>query len=399
MLASESAVHNAVVQGTNEKHNLAWKRYNQYIFSVGIIHDVYLDSFSRGQKHRILGAFAASLRQGRFYSKQNFQPKAASIRATLDCVAQAFKLADRPDPRLDFDAKVAFLLQRQLRSYTIVDKPEVRQAAVTASILRQFNKIAISSADKAMSELFTGAFFFAMHSCEYLKVSGPRKTKIIALRNIRFFIGNKLLKHSDPNLHLETTISITFEEQKRDSKNDIITHHRTKDPLLCPVKIWCKRVRRLLSYPSTTPDTTVNTFYLSNKTKTQFTGPQLLKRLRQAAASIGSDTLGFTPDQLGLHSARSGAAMAMYLAGVPVFTIMLLGRWSSDAFLRYIRKQVKEFSTGISQKMLLNENFYTVPMTSSDDPRIGNHPLNLSSRNKNGISFKSALNSLVSIFH
>jgi len=46
--------------------------------------------------------------------------------------------------------------------------------------------------------------------------------------------------------------------------------------------------------------------------------------------------------------------MAMYLAGVPVFTIMLLGRWSSNAFLRYIRKQVKEFSRGISAKMIIN---------------------------------------------
>jgi len=65
--------------------------------------------------------------------------------------------------------------------------------------------------------------------------------------------------------------------------------------------------------------------------------------LQRAAASLGSDSLGYTPDQIGLHSARSGAAMAMYLAGVPVFTIMLLGRWSSDAFLRYIRKEVQEF--------------------------------------------------------
>jgi hypothetical protein len=42
--------------------------------------------------------------------------------------------------------------------------------------------------------------------------------------------------------------------------------------------------------------------------------------------------------------------MAMFLAKVPVYTIMLLGRWSSDDFLRYIRKQVKEFSKGISKK-------------------------------------------------
>jgi len=52
--------------------------------------------------------------------------------------------------------------------------------------------------------------------------------------------------------------------------------------------------------------------------------------------------------------------MAMYLGGDPVFTIMLLGRWSSEAFLRHIRKQVQEFSKGVSQRMITNENFYTI---------------------------------------
>jgi hypothetical protein len=49
--------------------------------------------------------------------------------------------------------------------------------------------------------------------------------------------------------------------------------------------------------------------------------------------------------------------MAMYLADIPVFTIMLLGHWSSDAFLRYIRKQMKEFSTEICQKMIIHGHF------------------------------------------
>jgi hypothetical protein len=57
MLASESAIHNAVVQETNKKQNLAWRSYKQYIFSVGVIHNIYLDSFSQGQKHRIFGTF------------------------------------------------------------------------------------------------------------------------------------------------------------------------------------------------------------------------------------------------------------------------------------------------------------------------------------------------------
>ena len=51
----------------------------------------------------------------------------------------------------------------------------------------------------------------------------------------------------------------------------------------------------------------------------------------------------------------------MFLAGTPVYTIMLIGRWSLDAFMRYIRKQVLEASHGISAKMLSFEDFYTIP--------------------------------------
>jgi hypothetical protein len=69
--------------------------------------------------------------------------------------------------------------------------------------------------------------------------------------------------------------------------------------------------------------------------------------------------------------------MAMYLASVPVFTVMLLGRWSSDAFLHYINKQVKEFSSGISNKMIRNKNFFTISSASAEDPWVANHALNL----------------------
>jgi hypothetical protein len=53
--------------------------------------------------------------------------------------------------------------------------------------------------------------------------------------------------------------------------------------------------------------------------------------------------------------------MAMYLNRVPVYTIMLLGRWSSDAFLRYIRPQVEQFSSGVAQAMIKTGHMHHVP--------------------------------------
>jgi hypothetical protein len=218
------------------------------------------------------------------------------------------------------------------------------------------------------------------------------------MANIRFFKKKRLLPHSDPRLHLANTVSITFEHQKRDIKHDTITHHRSHDPLLCPVKIWSKIIKRLHSYSSSTPTTTVNTYKMPEGKLHLFTGPEILARLRLAAASIGQDELGFSPSQIGLHSARSGAAMAMYLAGVPIFTIMLLGRWSSDAFMRYIRKQVSEFSAGVSSKMTQNEAFFTIPLDPTRNPNQTHHPINKALLTKHGLNFKDALNPLISVF-
>ena len=48
---------------------------------------------------------------------------------------------------------------------------------------------------------------------------------------------------------------------------------------------------------------------------------------------------------------------------------MLLGQWSSDAFLRYIRKQVSEFSnkvTGLMIKMALTNMYNQLPERTLD---------------------------------
>ena len=65
--------------------------------------------------------------------------------------------------------------------------------------------------------------------------------------------------------------------------------------------------------------------------------------------------------------------MAMYLGGVPVFAIQIIGRWSSDAFMRYIRKQVEEFTFDVSARMLTMQTF--MHSTNPNQPshgRVGN---------------------------
>ena len=64
LIATESTRKGAVVEGTNAKFALAWKRYKSYLISIRINNDWYLDNFSREKKIRLMGAFCNAIREG-----------------------------------------------------------------------------------------------------------------------------------------------------------------------------------------------------------------------------------------------------------------------------------------------------------------------------------------------
>jgi hypothetical protein len=79
--------------------------------------------------------------------------------------------------------------------------------------------------------------------------------------------------------------------------------------------------------------------------------------------------------------------MAMFLGGCPVFLIMMISPLSSNAFLRYICKQVKEFNHSVLQKLLTHMFHrhipnYLSPTVSHLDPRQCNHPDNAAKKNQ-----------------
>jgi hypothetical protein len=64
LVAAETAREGAVTGSTHENQARSWRRFNKYLDSIGLAHDPYLESFSRSQRNRIIGAFAMALRQG-----------------------------------------------------------------------------------------------------------------------------------------------------------------------------------------------------------------------------------------------------------------------------------------------------------------------------------------------
>ena len=141
-------------------------------------------------------------------------------------------------------------------------------------------------------------------------------------------------------------ICITFGMQKREEKDDTATQMASGDITLCPVRAATAIVRRIRSYPGANNDTPISAIWKYDRIE-HITSKQISNALRDAVSAIGEDVLHIAKHEIGTHSIRSGAAMAMFLGGC-VFLIMMIGRWSSDAFLRYIRKQVEEFNHDVS---------------------------------------------------
>jgi hypothetical protein len=141
-------------------------------------------------------------------------------------------------------------------------------------------------------------------------------------------------------LNLADYVSFTFERQKNDRKSDTVTQWKTSDPVMCPVKLWASIVKRILTYKETNKDSPVSLALHRNST-ISITLEMVANLLKDGVVAIRETKLGIHHLEVGTHLIRSGAAMAMYLAGVPILSIMLIGRWSSLAFLKYIGKKFK----------------------------------------------------------
>ncbi len=203
------------------------------------------------------------------------------------------------------------------------------------------------------------------------------------MHNIQFFKDGAILPHSHPDLKFGDCISLTFKCQKRQDKHDTVTQEATGDSALCPVRFTAGLVRYITSYPGTSSNTNVSA-YMSNGSVEHLTSRQVINALCNSVCAIGKARMGISKEEIGTHSIRSGAAMAMYLGKCLVYTIMLIGQWSSNAFLQCIRKQVMEFNHYVSKRMLTFQNYRHVPnfdhWVSANNPHARNDPNNAKMR-------------------
>jgi hypothetical protein len=270
-----------------------------------------------------------------------------------------------------------------LKAFDNNDPPPNRQKAITPKFLRTFFTFLSTATSKTgdastlahVADLVLGAFFFAMRSCEYTKSVPIGRTKRVRMGCFVFRTASRrVLLHSDPKLlyHAEY-VTIVFEDQKNGKKMDARTHSRSGHKFLCPVLRWGSAVQRIIAtIPGWNEQTTLCSVLLDGDTIE--IGNAFVRKLLRHTCSIfgGFKTFGFHPQEIGNKSLRSGAAMSLFLMDHSPAKIMILGRWSSDAFLVYIRPQVLEWTNNMSCDMIHLDSFFDAPhrdLVAPDDPR------------------------------
>ena len=219
-------------------------------------------------------------------------------------------------------------------------------------------------------DIIIGGFFFATRPCEVVLTKAPGRTKTLEMRDLVFRdLRGRITPHNSPYLLDAAFVTVTWRNQKNGLWMDSRSQRRTLDPILCPVRRFGRVLKRiLLSVPHATPTTLICTIGAApSRPPTHINSDYTLHLLQSTCALFGGHpTFGFHPHEIGNRSIRSGAAMV-------AAKIMILGRWSSDAFLVYIRPQVLEWTNNMSRDMVSFDSFLDVGLydiASASDPRV-----------------------------
>jgi hypothetical protein len=106
-------------------------------------------------------------------------------------MCSTFRTNLRGGASLELSKIKSIFLTRQLQGYRIDDPATTHQMALPIVVFKKMWRNNKLHMNMALGQLTVGAFFWGMRSCEYSTVLGERKTKILRLRNISFFIRQK----------------------------------------------------------------------------------------------------------------------------------------------------------------------------------------------------------------
>jgi hypothetical protein len=147
-------------------------------------------------------------------------------------------------------------------------------------------------------------------------------------------------------------VVITYTDQKNANRGEKVGQGRSGNPLLCPVTSLARRIIHLRRN-NAPPDTPIYVYYPQFRTNPQRVASATITELLRRSARL----LQFSDEAVAdIHARalRATGASALLTAQIDSDLIRLLGRWKSDAMLRYLHAQsaglVHQFASQMIQQ-------------------------------------------------
>jgi hypothetical protein len=94
-----------------------------------------------------------------FSKGDNERLAASTVKGTIHYVSATFREYGYPNPTLDEDGELAWILQREFRSFKNLDPAEKHQAAIPIIVIIEINKQTSSELKRATTQLVSLAIF------------------------------------------------------------------------------------------------------------------------------------------------------------------------------------------------------------------------------------------------
>lgn len=218
-----------------------------------------------------------------------------------------------------------------------------------------------TSGTQCIADMACIAFFFLLRPGEYTGTTGDNAP--FRLRDVQLFIGLRrlsLMTAPLADLQAATHTSLTFTDQKNGVRGEVVNHSRSGSPLTCPVLAIIRRIVHLREHHAPL-DMPLASYYSDiNNRRYAVSAKNITDTLRASVHALGPH-LGFLPGDISARSLRAGGATALLCADVDDQKIRMLGRWQSDAMMRYLHLQAQPVMRHFARLMLDGGNYVVEP--------------------------------------
>jgi hypothetical protein len=260
-------------------------------------------------------------------------------------------------------------IKELLTSFAGTDPPTNRVWPINATIVNELYRMPAPPGYtpnqwRRIQDMCVIGYFFLLRPGEYAKpkTSGS-KTKPFRLEHAYFLHEhNTTIVHPTAHSCNDSTIhfcGLRFDDQKNAAKGDMVTHERTSNQPICPVRSLKRIALDILSHHGSSATPLYCYYETTGQASGSFvplTSDQLTAALRLAAKNVEPIT-GIPPSKITVRSLRAGGATALLCAKIDKDVVKLLFRWRSDAIDAYLRTSTLTLTRGFSTKMLDHGNY------------------------------------------